>query len=133
MEPTNKPRTTPKDFFLYLGVMIMLYSSILSLLVLLFDLINNLFPDAFNPVYGLYYYYLDLKGRIRENAKLGKTLASIAILGVLATIIFGFVVMGTPGTQRALRLDQTRTYDLQNIQYQVVYYWQQHQALPKSL
>ena len=38
--------------------------------------------------------------------------------------------MGSPATQRALRLDDRRVNDLQNIQYQIINYWQQKEELP---
>ncbi len=43
---STKPRLTPKDFVLYLAAMIFLYTSVFSLLALLFEYINILFPDA---------------------------------------------------------------------------------------
>src|SRR6266481_2570139 len=55
MEPVLSPaaapssRTTPKDFFLWMGVLIALYGSIFSLTALLFDYIEYAFPD---PVAG---------------------------------------------------------------------------------
>ena len=42
---TKENKTTPKDFFLWLGVMVTLYLSTISLVVLLFEYINILFPD----------------------------------------------------------------------------------------
>lgn len=52
---------------------------------------------------------------------------------VLAIIIWSFTVIGTPGTQRSLRLDERRIQDLQSIQYQVINYWQQKERLPIAL
>lgn len=39
-------KTTPKDFFLWAGVIITLYGSITALIALLFEYINYAFPDA---------------------------------------------------------------------------------------
>ncbi len=44
METTSK--TSPKDFFLWLGAIIALYGSITSFIALLFEYINYSFPDA---------------------------------------------------------------------------------------
>ncbi|MCH8889010.1 hypothetical protein IID26_01110 [Patescibacteria group bacterium] len=44
----TKVKMTPKDFFLYVGVMITLYISAVSLLVLWFQYINLLFPSTLN-------------------------------------------------------------------------------------
>ncbi len=47
MEPTlSKPKTTPKDFFLYLGAMVTLYWSAGALLALLFTIIDTALHDA---------------------------------------------------------------------------------------
>ncbi len=48
----EKPKTTPKDFFIHLGIIITLYISAISLLNLLFDTINAAFPDRLD-------YYVD--------------------------------------------------------------------------
>ncbi len=52
---------------------------------------------------------------------------------VLATIAVGFFVIGTPWQAREYRLDEAKVADLQNIQAQIVEYWQQKQALPGTL
>lgn len=39
-------KTTPKDFFLWLGAIIALYGSVVSVIALEFEYINYLFPDA---------------------------------------------------------------------------------------
>ena len=52
---------------------------------------------------------------------------------VFAAIVYGFVVMGSPSTQRSLRFDERRTADLQTIQWQVVNYWQQKGKIPETL
>lgn len=57
----------------------------------------------------------------------------ISSVVVLAVIVWGFAVMGAPGSQRNLRLDQRRIEDLQSIQWQVINYWQQKEKLPVSL
>lgn len=51
----------------------------------------------------------------------------------LALIVWSFSVMGSPMSQRDLRLDQRRIEDLQSIQWQVITFWQQKQKLPQSL
>ncbi len=44
----DKPRVTPKDFFIWAGAMIALYASVFSLVSLLFEYINFIYPDALN-------------------------------------------------------------------------------------
>jgi hypothetical protein len=61
-------------------------------------------------------------------------LVGIAVgLLVLLSVLSGFLIIGTPGELRLLRYDEEKVADLQNIQYQVVDYWQRKQALPQSL
>jgi len=52
---------------------------------------------------------------------------------VILLIYFSFYVMGSPATQRLLRLDDRRISDLQNIQGQIINYWQQKEKLPVTL
>ena len=48
----NKIKTAPKDFFVvFIGSMIVLYASAVSLLNLLLEIINASFPDALNFSY----------------------------------------------------------------------------------
>jgi hypothetical protein len=44
-------KVTPKDFFLWLGAMIALYGSVISLITLLFQYINYAFPDPLEYSY----------------------------------------------------------------------------------
>ena len=45
MDTQQKPKVTPKDFFLYFGAMAALYVSVGSFIALLFEYVNALFPD----------------------------------------------------------------------------------------
>src|SRR4030081_3886133 len=47
----DKPRTTPKDFFLWAGAMVALYISVFSFLGLVFDYINYAFPNPLQTYY----------------------------------------------------------------------------------
>lgn len=76
------------------------------------------------------YYILD---RLNKLSKLRSILLYSGIVIVLGSIIFGFVLVGSPSKQRTIRLDTERVYALQNIQSQVVYYWQSKQRLPANL
>lgn len=50
----DKPRVSPKDFFLWTGAMIALYVSVVSLIMLLFDYIDVAYPDALSYSYDPY-------------------------------------------------------------------------------
>ncbi len=52
---------------------------------------------------------------------------------VVAAIVAGFVVAGSPFAERARRFDERRVQDLQTIQWQVVNFWQRKEKLPAKL
>lgn len=52
---------------------------------------------------------------------------------VVLTVLAGFLIIGSPAEQRAYRIDAQRISDLQSIQQQVVYIYQQKEKLPASL
>ncbi|MDE1975248.1 MAG: hypothetical protein KGI49_01920 [Patescibacteria group bacterium] len=62
-----------------------------------------------------------------------RILAWAGLVVTLGVIVGGFVIVGSPAKQRALRFDQTRVNDLTNIQWQVISYWQSKGSLPASL
>lgn len=47
----DKPKVTPKDFFLWAGAMVALYVSVFSFISLLFEYINYAYPDPLNYNY----------------------------------------------------------------------------------
>ncbi len=77
------------------------------------------------------YYILLLRQKGTKKINIVFTLGSIAL--VLFAIVWSFMVMGSPSEQRLLRFDDKRVTDLQNIQWQVISYWQQKETLPKNL
>jgi len=220
-------RMTPKDFFINLAGAVALYVSIISLLNLLFEIINRLFPDAltqgyyysgyyssgirlaiaclfiFFPIFVLIswfqnkqdkempekknlgfrkwltyltlflaglaividlvvlintflggeitarfvwkvlavlvvvgatfaYHIYDLKKNMADTSKL-KVFAYFACLLVLTSIALGFFVIGSPFTERLRLFDERRANDLQNIQGQIINFWQAKGKLPKDL
>lgn len=80
------------------------------------------------------YYFFTLNNDKYKIASLArKSGAWFGILIVLVAIVTGFITVGSPAKQRAMRFDNQRIADLQNIQWQVVSYWQQKGKLPASL
>lgn len=211
--------TTAKDFFLNLGAIVSFYVLIISLVNLVFSIINYSFPDALNyyyvyqnysstarwtissivVVFPLYvflakyiakdhianpfkkdywikkwskYLTLFLTGAaividvvVLINTFLGgeistrfalKALAVLIIAGfvffyfydearkynkiitivssivILLAIIAGFMTVGSPSKQRAMRFDETRVQDLQSIQWKIIEYWQRKDVLPSQ-
>ncbi|MDO8556969.1 MAG: DUF5671 domain-containing protein [Candidatus Jorgensenbacteria bacterium] len=75
------------------------------------------------------FYIWDLK-----NKAIGaKPFAYIASAIVIIAIIFGFLSVGSPMSERVRKFDDRRTQDLQTIQSEIVYYWQNKGKLPVSL
>ncbi len=68
-----------------------------------------------------------------DDRTTGRYFAIVSSILVIVLIIWSFSIMGGPGSQRKLRLDQRRLDDLQSIQWQVINYWQQKQKLPEKL
>lgn len=223
----DKPRVTPKDFFLWAGAMIALYWSVISFIYLIFNYIDYTFPipvsyapvDPYEsgvgyemasiivmlPIYLLIMWFIRrdiqrdhtrmniwvrrwaliltlfvtgvaiaidlitvlttfLNGESFTESFLLKALlvllvaaaafmhfiadlwgywdkylqrklsvgVGIAVLAV-ATILSGFIIIGTPAQARAYRYDEQKVSDLQTIQSDIVSYWQQNGALPTSL
>lgn len=56
-----------------------------------------------------------------------------AIILVVLIIISSFFLIGSPKAERARRFDVQRINDLQNIQSQIISFWQQKEHLPKNL
>lgn len=79
------------------------------------------------------YYLLERMGETLKG-KTGKIiLAWLGIVFVLIGIVGGFVIVGSPATQRAQRFDNQRINDLINIQWQITDYWQKTGKLPQNL
>ncbi|MCI0566323.1 DUF5671 domain-containing protein, partial [bacterium] len=221
----NKAKFNPKDFFLWLAAMAALYVSVGSILALLFQYINVLFPDELVRYYDPYsgairfaiaslviifpiylaltrflnqdirknpekrefgvrkwlifitlfvagvsivvdlivllntflggditarfilkvfavlvvagavfgYYFYDLRGKWEANVKLSIRLGWVASILVAIAVISGFFLIGSPQTARLYRFDEQKVGDLQNIQWQVVNYWQAKTSLPETI
>jgi len=78
-----------------------------------------------------YYYLYKIRKAIADGP--AKYLTGAVALVVIASIVMGFTIMGSPQAQREKRVDQERAFNLQDIQWQVVNYWQQKEVLPESL
>lgn len=220
----DKPKTTPRDFFIHLGIIITLYISAISLINLFFNAINAVYPDKLEyyvdpysgslrwaiasliiifPLFLLlswlsardirrdqtradiavrkwltyltlflagiaivtdlvvlintflggeittrfvlkvisilvvtgiifYYYITDLrKGSAAGSYK--KTWGIVGAVIVLASVVAGFAVIGSPATARKMKFDDRRVSDIQNIRSNIFNYWQMKGSLPKSL
>lgn len=77
------------------------------------------------------FYIQDIRDRVSSRAR--KVWAYVVGAIILIFIILGFGVLGSPQTQRFIRYDNQKVSDLQNIQWQVISYWQMNGLVPVSL
>lgn len=83
---------------------------------------------------GVFLHFLaDFKGYWIVNAKKATMVGVGVIVLTIAVIVSGFFIIGSPAHVRDLRYDDQKVSDLQNIQYQVLNYWQTKRALPTDL
>ncbi len=80
-----------------------------------------------------YYYYTQLREQPVQKEYAMGPFAWVVTLIIAATVVSGFVVAGSPQSQRLVRFDQRRVGDLQSIQWQVIDYWQRKRTLPPNL
>jgi len=79
------------------------------------------------------YYLWDAKREVGSVSALPKIFAFGTGAIVLGSFMLSFFLVGSPATQRAMRFDEQRVSDLQNIQYQVINFWQTKEILPAKL
>lgn len=79
------------------------------------------------------HFLADLKGYWLQNIKKAGLVSSAILAMALVSVVAGFFIIGTPGDIRKMRFDEQKVMDLQNIQYQVVNYYQQKEELPETL
>lgn len=77
------------------------------------------------------YYIQDIRGKMSGRGK--KFWAVTAAVIILASIVLGFSVIGSPRTQRLMRYDDQKVSDLQSVQWQIVNIWQRTGSLPETL
>lgn len=80
------------------------------------------------------YYLWDLRTEDIAKSKVPKKTAIVASIVVLASIVLGFVLVGSPAQQRKVRFDDQRISDLSTIQYEITNYYQtKNGTLPVNL
>jgi hypothetical protein len=145
----NEARTAPeraslpiRKWLTYITLFLAGMTVVIDLIVLLNSFLGGALPTAFAlkaltlliiAGAGFGYFFLDLKGYWNAHPA-ESTYASYGFLGsVIASIVLGFIVLGSPATQRDLRLDMERISSLSLIQSQAVSYWQQNRTLPETI
>lgn len=121
------------------------FASALTLIIALITLIYRFLNGDLSARFGLkvlavlvvagatFAYYLWDSKRGIEASKRPRVWAYVSAVVVVATIIAGFFVAGSPAEQRKRRFDERRVNDLSMIQSEVTSYWQRKRALPQQL
>jgi hypothetical protein len=82
---------------------------------------------------GFMHFMADLWGYWKQNPQLVRWVNYAVGVLVVATIVAGFFIVGTPQQAHRMRLDEQRVSDLMSIQSQVTYFYQQKRVVPSSL
>lgn len=123
-----------------------LFIAAITIIVDLITLINNFYNGELSARFALKvlavllvaagifgYYFWDLKRTADKRYRLPKICAWLTAVIVLASIVSGFFIVGSPAVQRQRRFDDRRISDLQTLQNEIVNYWQQKEKLPEKL
>lgn len=141
---TNNPAKRDLNvhkWLVYLTLFIAAVTILGDLITLLFNFLNGELTVPFflkivvvlavaSGVFG--YYFWDLRQSSNNVSRVRKQIAWVMSGVILVSIIIGFVIAGTPATQRARRFDEQRANDLQIIQGQVIDYWTRKAVLPQT-
>ena len=76
------------------------------------------------------FYLQDIRDRVSASQR--KIWSIVVGIVILVSIILGFSVLGSPKTQRLLRYDNQKITDLQNIQWEIINYWQINGSIPAA-
>ncbi|MEX0877784.1 MAG: DUF5671 domain-containing protein [Candidatus Spechtbacterales bacterium] len=82
-------------------------------------------------IFRYYLWQLRERGGADNSAMKWMEQAVIAIVGI--TVVAGFVLAGSPQSERLRRFDERKVNDLSSIQWQVVSFWQDKDRLPNDL
>ena len=80
-----------------------------------------------------FYYFWELKNWDKISDAARKIFIYSIIVIVTVAIAAGFFIVGSPQSERLRRFDDQRVSDLQIIQGQIIYYWQNKENLPLTL
>ncbi|MBI3630904.1 MAG: hypothetical protein HY221_01025 [Candidatus Sungbacteria bacterium] len=79
------------------------------------------------------YFLWDLRRDPGAGRRQMKFVMAAVLLALIGSIIYGFLIAGTPQTQRDRRMDEQRLNDLGMIQNQIISYWTQKNKLPPAI
>lgn len=77
------------------------------------------------------YYITDIRNKL--SSSLRKVFAVVVSIFVIAAIVVGFMVIGSPRTQRLVKYDEVKLSNLRTIADEVRYYYERNNVLPATL
>jgi hypothetical protein len=132
----------PRKWLIYITLFIASVTAVVDLVVLVNTFLSGDFAARFVlkalavlVVAGLlfWYYLFTLRRAPGESVRARKVLFAGSLVLLLALIIGAFFIAGGPESNRAENYDRQRVSDLSQLQWQIVNYWQEQDALPESL
>jgi hypothetical protein len=139
-DPSKKDIRSHK-WFVYLTVFLTSITMLVDLIALINTFLNGEITTRFilkviailivmGVAFGYYMFELRKEG---VSNKIGNIFVSISILITVGTLVYAFIIIGSPNQERLRKIDQQKIYDLQNIQYKILDYWQKQSRIPASL
>src|SRR3989344_2819745 len=134
-----------RKWLLYLTVFVAAIVIIVDLVTLINTFLNGELTARFilkvlaiifiaGSIFSHYYFELhELKTKSKKWLDGMNIYSRVIIAVIIAAIIFGFFVAGSPQSQRTVRFDEKRAQDLFSLQSQAVNYWQKKNELPQNL
>ncbi len=130
-----------RKWLTYLTLFVAAVTIIIDLISLLYNFLGGELTMRFSlkvlsvliVAVGVFGYYLS---DIKQNGlsrNINQIFGITTSLFILIAIVAGFFIIGTPGEQRAKRLDEQRVQDLQMLQSEIIGYWNQKDTLPEQL
>lgn len=141
---TKNPEKTSvgfRKFVIYLTIFLSCAMIITDLIVLLRYFLNGEITNRFIlKVLGVLvtgvlvgsYYFFDLKRDSSNKNSSTKIIGTISIVLAMGMVILPFFVFGNPKQARELNFDQQRVNVLNDLDRDVVDYWQRHGFMPKN-
>lgn len=131
-----------RKWLVYFTLFISAITIIVDLVVLIYNFLGGDLTAPFilkilavfataGAVFG--YYLWDLRRSSETRSSLPRMAAYGSALVVLAALIGGFFIVGSPATERSRRFDEQRIQHLQTIQNEIVNHWMRKQKIPESL
>lgn len=141
IDPTKKDSRIRK-WLLYLTLFLAAITIIIDLIIVLNSFLSGEITTRFVlkvlvvlvVAAAVFAYYLwELRRDPSKKTQVTRMAAIASVVIVLAAIVTGFFIIGSPAKQRAMRFDDQRVQDLQMIQSSIINHWTQKSKTPSQL